>query len=83
VWHYAEEAAEECDLMMVIGTSSLVFPAANLPLLAIGRGTPAIQINPTDTQLNQVATFNLKGKAGVILPRLYELAFITELGMKC
>lgn len=83
VWHYAEEAAEECDLMMVIGTSSLVFPAANLPLLAIGRGTPAIQVNPTDTQLSQVATFNLKGKAGVILPRLYELAFITELGMKC
>lgn len=75
VWHQAEQAVEECDLLLVVGTSGLVYPAAHLPNLAIGRGTPAIQVNPTSTDFDAKVTFNLKGRAGFLLPMLYEKAF--------
>jgi NAD-dependent deacetylase len=74
-WKQAETAAQECDLLLVVGTSGLVSPASELPFLAIGRGIPSIQINPTETQLDQTITFNLKGRAGLLLPILYEKTF--------
>jgi NAD-dependent deacetylase len=71
----AEQAAEECDLMLIVGTSGLVYPAANLPMVAIRRKITTIQVNPTETDLDTKVTFDLKGKAGVVLPELYKMAF--------
>ena len=71
----AEQAAEECDLMLIVGTSGLVYPAANLPTVAIRRNITTIQVNPTETDLDNNVTFDLKGKAGVVLPKLYKMAF--------
>ncbi len=70
-WKLAQEACQQCDLMLVIGTSGVVWPVANLPYIADKEGASIVQINPIKTSLNGLATFNLVGKAGNILPALY------------
>lgn len=74
-WQLAQEACRHCDLMLVIGTSGVVWPVAQLPYLANEKGVTLVQINPVITELNAVATYNLCGKAGEVLPQLYEAAF--------
>lgn len=54
-WEKSVAAVEACDLLLVIGTSGLVYPAAGLPGLAQKRGTPIIEINPETTPLSSVA----------------------------
>jgi len=63
-------AVEACDVMLVVGTSSLVQPAASMAGEALARGTPVVEINLDPTPLSERATHFLKGKAGEILPRL-------------
>ena len=72
----AEQAVKECDLMLIVGTSGLVYPVANLPKLAIERNITTIQVNLTETDLDTEVTFDLKGKAGEILSELYKMAFL-------
>jgi NAD-dependent SIR2 family protein deacetylase len=55
-----------------IGTSSMVWPAAQLPETAARQGAIIVQINPEPTALDRTARFNLRGKAGDILPALLE-----------
>jgi NAD-dependent deacetylase len=69
-WRAASDACGECDLMFVIGTSSLVQPAARLPQLALSRNIAVAQVNPNLTALSHEAQFNLEGTAGDIMPRL-------------
>jgi NAD-dependent deacetylase len=64
-----------CDVFFSIGTSSLVYPAAELPFEAARRGATVVQINPTPTQLDSIATYNLTGAAGMVLPDLLQQAF--------
>ncbi len=63
-------AARACDLLIAIGTSGLVQPAARIPLLAKQVGANVLQINPTVTALDDDCTWSLRGAAGVIMPRL-------------
>jgi NAD-dependent deacetylase len=63
-------AVEGCNVMLVIGTSSLVQPAASMAGEALSRGTPVVEINLDPTPLSERATHFLQGKAGDILPRL-------------
>lgn len=63
-------AATNCDLFLVVGTSSLVQPAASLPLEALSKGTAVIEINPNPTPLTPLADIILSGPSGVILPEL-------------
>ncbi len=65
-------AAEECDIMLVIGTSAVVQPAASIPLVALRRGASVVEINPQETPLSRYATEVLRGKAGEVLPALWE-----------
>jgi NAD-dependent deacetylase len=58
--------------MLIIGTSALVYPAANVALLAIKYKPTTVQINPTPTTLDDRVDFDLKGKAGEILPMLFQ-----------
>lgn len=74
-WRLAQEACQHCDLMLVIGTSGVVRPVADLPYLADQNGISIVQINPVITSLNAVAAYNLVGKAGEVLPQLYAAAF--------
>lgn len=69
----AERAARECDVVLSLGTSSLVEPAASLPRLAQAHGALLIEVNPTATPLTPHADCVLSGAAGRILPELVRL----------
>jgi NAD-dependent deacetylase len=66
----AQEAAAQCDLFLSIGTSTMVYPAAELPFIAGSNGATVIEINPDFTPLSQLADFVLREKAGVALPEI-------------
>lgn len=72
----AQEAAARCDLFLSIGTSAMVYPAAELPFLAASNGATVIEINPEATPLSRHADFVLREKAGIALPAI--AAAITE-----
>jgi NAD-dependent deacetylase len=74
-WEDSVEACEQCDVMLIVGTSAAVYPAANLPYIANKNGATVVQVNPMITTFNAIAAHNLHGKAGEILPQLYAAAF--------
>ena len=61
----AAAAVAEAELVLVVGTSGIVQPAASLPLIAAGRGTPVVEINPEDTALTPHADRTEIGRAHV------------------
>lgn len=58
------------DVILSIGTSAVVEPAASLPLLAQRNGALFVEVNPQVTPLTQVADISLCGPSGDILPAL-------------
>lgn len=74
----AFEACRRSEVMMVIGTSAVVQPAASLPLVAQQRGAKLIEINLEPTPLSPYADYVLYGKAGEILPLIDEFLFKKE-----
>ena len=66
----AEKAATQAEVFFSIGTSALVYPAADLPLTALTAGAMVVEINPQPTPLSPHVTFSLNGAAGVVLPAL-------------
>jgi NAD-dependent SIR2 family protein deacetylase len=56
--------SRQCDLMIVIGSSLSVYPAANYPKLAKDNGAKLIIINIDPTRLDHIADLNIKEKAG-------------------
>lgn len=73
----AWQAAQECQIFLSIGTSSLVEPAASLAHIAHRRGALVIEINLDTTTLTAQADYLLHGKAGEILPELFA-AFVNQ-----
>ncbi|KAJ9473204.1 NAD-dependent protein deacylase [Diplonema papillatum] len=69
----AYSAAEECDVFFSIGTSSVVYPAADLAFRALQNGKPVVEVNPSRTPLTTSATHFLQGPSGVILKSLVDL----------
>lgn len=69
-WSAAERAAAECDLMLVIGTSAQVYPAASLVTLALQGKARVVEINLEETPMSSSAHLSLRGMAGDILPQL-------------
>ena len=68
----AFEAASSTDLMLVIGTSGVVQPAASLATRAQQEGAFVVEINPEATPLSGVADCSFKGKAGELVPELLD-----------
>ncbi|BCB78074.1 NAD-dependent deacylase [Phytohabitans flavus] len=66
----AFEAAATCDLLLVVGTSGVVYPAAEIPRVAARSGAVVIQINPEPTPLDRICAINLRGTAAQTLPAL-------------
>jgi NAD-dependent deacetylase len=64
--------AEDADVMLVVGSSLVVYPAAEIPVLAWRAGARLIVVNAEPTPLDRVADVVIQGRAGEILP---ELAF--------
>ncbi|TXT55136.1 MAG: NAD-dependent protein deacylase 2 [Candidatus Thorarchaeota archaeon] len=66
----AIEVCKNTDLMLVIGTSLQVYPAAYLPQLAKNSGAEVILVNLEGTNRDNVADVILRGRAAQILPRI-------------
>jgi NAD-dependent deacetylase len=66
--------AEECDLMLVVGSSLVVYPAAHVPLAAQDAGAPLVILNAEPTPFDELATVVLRGRAGELLPELVRLS---------
>ena len=64
----AEQAARACDLCLVVGSSLVVYPAAQVPLYAAARGTPVVIVNATETPLDSRACLVVREQAGTVLP---------------
>lgn len=74
--HHLERAAKlsiSCDVMLVVGTSGLVSPAADLPVHAKREGAKIVEVNPDDTPLSSIADIRLRGPSGIMLPRVVEV----------
>ena len=71
----AEVHAMEAEILLVIGTSGLVYPAANLPYLAQMAGAVLVQINPEPTWIESIVSYNIPGKAGEVMQALYQATF--------
>lgn len=73
VLEQAFRLSESCQAMLVIGTSSVVQPAASLPFAAARAGAKIVEINPEPTPLTPHADVFLAGRSGEILPALDRL----------
>lgn len=66
----AQQAAQACDLMLVVGTAGAVYPAAGLARQARRAGARVVVVNPAPSELDDVAHAMLSGPAGAVLPQL-------------
>jgi NAD-dependent deacetylase len=67
----AYEESRACDVMLVIGTSAVVYPAADMPCVAKEAGAQVIEINPERTSLTSgVSDFIIQEKAGIAIPQI-------------
>jgi NAD-dependent deacetylase len=67
----SRQVAASCDLMLVIGTSAEVQPAALMPIIAKQAGAKIIEINPETSHLTgDISDYILQGKAGDVMSRL-------------
>jgi NAD-dependent deacetylase len=66
----AYDAISSCDLMIVIGTSGTVQPAASMGLQAKRNGASVAEINLEPTPYSDVYNISISGKSGEILPQL-------------
>jgi NAD-dependent deacetylase len=64
------DAARECSVLVVVGTSAVVYPAAGLVEIAARAGASVIEINPEASALAHLADVALRGPAGEILPEI-------------
>lgn len=71
-------AADACDLLICIGSSLEVQPAASLPWRAKWRDAVVIEINPVATELSGSIDIALKGRAADILPRLVDAVWTDQ-----
>jgi len=69
----AQALAAQADMMLVVGSSLQVYPAAGIPRLARDSGAELLIINAEPTPFDGWARVVLHGKAGEILPRILEL----------
>ncbi|MFC1537201.1 NAD-dependent deacetylase [Gemmatimonadota bacterium] len=76
--HDAFHVAENCDVILVVGTSGTVQPAASLPVVAQRGGARFIEVNPQPGAFAEPADILLTGKSGEILPLL--VAEVERLG---
>jgi NAD-dependent deacetylase len=66
----AYACARSCDLVLVVGTSGVVYPAAGLPEVGLQRGIPVIEISPQPTSFTPHVTLSWASTAAIALPQL-------------
>jgi NAD-dependent deacetylase len=70
----AAEAAADCDVLLAVGTSLAVHPAAGLVDIAVGNGARVVVVNAEPTPYDDVADLVVREPIGVALPRLVAAA---------
>jgi NAD-dependent deacetylase len=67
----SRQVARDCDVMLVIGTSAVVQPAALMPVIAKESGAKVIEINPERTPLTgDISDYLISGTAGDVMNRI-------------
>ena len=66
----ANSLAEQADVMLVVGSSLAVHPAAEIPLLALRAGAALLIVNAEPTPYDSLAEVVIHGLAGEVLPEL-------------
>lgn len=66
----AEAAAHRCEVMLVVGTAGVVYPAAGLVFQAQHAGARVVIVNTAATELDVLADCTLRGTAAQLLPPL-------------
>jgi NAD-dependent deacetylase len=66
------EVSEQCDCMIVAGTSATVYPAAQFPLSVRESGGILIEVNPYESELTSLCAVSIRAPAGEALPRLVD-----------
>lgn len=69
----AYEKSQSCDIFFTIGTSSEVYPAADLPHQAKSNSAYIVEINPNETSFTHYADLSLREKSGEILPEILKI----------
>ena len=69
----AEAAVQTCDLMLVVGTSGVVYPAAGLVFQAHQHGARVVVVSPDATELDRLADACVRATAAQALPQLLRL----------
>ncbi len=67
-----EQQARRSDLVLVIGTSGVVYPAADYPMQVLAHGGRLVEVNVDDTPFTPYAAVVLRGPSGVVLPQVVE-----------
>jgi NAD-dependent deacetylase len=70
----AEEAMRQADLVLVVGSTLVVYPAAGLPEIGVRAGARLAIVNMSETPLDDLADVVVRGRAGEILPPAVSLA---------
>lgn len=65
--------AREADLVLVVGSSLVVYPAADVPLVALRSGARMIVINAEPTPFDELAEVVIHGRSGEVLPEIVGL----------
>lgn len=68
----AWSAAQQCDALLLVGTSALVYPAAGLPSIVLSRGCPVVEVNPEPTPYSGHVMAWLAERASLALPALVD-----------
>jgi NAD-dependent deacetylase len=71
----AVAATQDADVFFTIGTSTVVYPAAALPLEAVEYGATTIEVNPESTSVTVMMDYAFQGRAGGIMPNLFAAAW--------
>jgi NAD-dependent deacetylase len=65
--------AREADVVLVVGSSLVVYPAADIPLVALRSGARMIVVNAEPTPFDALAAVVIHGRSGEILPQIVAL----------
>ena len=68
----ASTAAEQADVLLSVGTSAVVYPAARYPVMAGEQGAYVAEVNPESTGVTEAVDESIRGPAGEVLPALVD-----------
>jgi NAD-dependent deacetylase len=69
-WNLAKNEINQCDLLLILGSSLTVTPACDLPYLVLKKGGNVVIINQSHTHLDDIVSVSIQGDLAEILPKI-------------